>query len=192
MNPNSLIFPYECRRPRHGVHLGCYLQRIITSIDNRASILLFEHDSCPICLSRITLSILRNIEETRPNIRFPFHRLPSISALGTVENPDPMWDPSHDYDLEGDTAQAIICSDCEEHPMELGISNAITAILRTVSRNLDYKFELDPAGDVFIDILSLQDILPRNLYFFSDIIAPFSCSHPIHAGCYFRFCEVGL
>ena len=145
---------------------------------NRASIPPFEHDSCSICLCRITLSILRNIEETRPNIRFPFHRLPSISALGTVENPDPMRDPSHDYDLEGDTAQAIICSDCEEHPMELGTSNAITAILRTVSQNLNYEFELNTAGDIFIDILSLQDILPRNLYSFSDLYMRAANSDP--------------
>ena len=24
LNPNTLIFPYDCNRPCHGVHLGCY------------------------------------------------------------------------------------------------------------------------------------------------------------------------
>ena len=56
--------------------------------------------------------------------------------------------------------------------MEMGTSNTITFIQRTVAQSLDFEFELDPAEDVFIDILSLQDVLPRNLYFFTDIIAP--------------------
>ena len=45
---------------------------------------------------------------------------------------------------------------------------------------------MDPSGDVFIDTLSLQEILPRDMYHFSDHFAPFSCSHTLHSGCYFR------
>ena len=59
--------------------------------------------------------------------------------------------------------------------MEMGTSNAITFIVRTVAQNLNFEIELDPVGDVFINILSLQDVLPR-IYISSLISLP-----PSHA-----------
>ena len=95
-------------------------------------------------------------------------------------------DPTHDYDQIENSADLIICSECEDHPMDLPHTDAITLTLRTVAQAMDIHFDMDPAGDIFIDILSLQDILPQDLYFFTDIMAPFACPHPIHVGCYFR------
>ena len=66
----------------------------------------------------------------------------------------------HDYDQLGLSPEAIICSSCEEHPLEMAQSDAITRVLRTVAQEMNYEFEMDPAEDVFIDILSLQEILP--------------------------------
>ena len=35
---------------------------------------------------------------------------------------------------------------------------------------MGYQLEMDAAGDVFIDILSLQEILPYDLYFFTVLL----------------------
>ena len=82
-----------------------------------------------------------------------------------MENPNQLQqDPSHDYDLVGNTSETIICSDCEEHPMEMGTSNAITFILSTVAQNLDFEFELDPAGDVFIDSIPPRCVTKGSIF----------------------------
>ena len=94
------------------------------------------------------------------------HReLPSLLASGTVNaRIQLLHDPSYDYDQVGNKPDPVICSECEDHPMELRPSNAITFILRTIAQNLDFEFELDPAGDIFIGILPLQDVLPVFLH----------------------------
>ena len=105
---------------------------------------------------RTRLSIVQHINRNRAFRRIVFHRLPSLSASGTVDRPDQhMHDPSHDYDQVGNTPELIICSDCKDHPMEMELSDAVTLIFKTVAQSMDYEFEMDLAGNVCIVILSL-------------------------------------
>ena len=187
MTPDHIIFPYDCNRPQHGVHLGCYLHRLLIAIDNRQPIPPFEQDACPRCHARTRLAVLQHIACNRYSRRFAFHRLPYISPTGITIIPNQRaYDPSHDYDQVGEDQDIVFCSECESDILERDSSNIITFILRTVAQQMEYDFEMDPAGDVFIDILSLQEILPRDLYHISDFITPFSCPHTMHSGCYFR------
>ena len=108
MTEPTVIFPYQCQLPRHGVHLGCYIYYIMMQINRPPGRHLpLELQDCQICRARPLRRIIRSIVNLRLSHIFPHALFPSqdnrgviVQARGlclelTEEEPRPIFPPVH-------------------------------------------------------------------------------------------------
>ena len=188
MQQNSLLFPFDCLPPAHGVHLLCLTREILMQIQQPSSNQLpIDLIHCSICGARLLLSIRNQMDINRTSGTFPFYLFPSINNRGGITERlglavGPSLSPSGNPHRIVPTQPE--CNFCNQDRFDSPRSQLLCSLFCELAVSNGETYDEPRLAAFWVDRFSLDDLSLTPFSSLNEFVSPFTCDHEVHAGCF--------
>ena len=188
MQQNSLLFPFDCLPPAHGVHLQCLTREILMQIQQPSSNQLpIDLIHCSICGARLLLSIRNQMDINRTTGTFPFYLFPTINNRGGITGRlglavGPSLSPSGNPHSIVPTQPE--CNFCNLDRFDSPRSQLLCSLFSELAASNGETYDEPRLAAFWVDRFSLDDLSLTPFSSLNEFVSPFTCDHEVHAGCF--------
>ena len=188
MQQNSLLFPFDCLPPAHGVHLQCLTREILMQIQQPSSNQLpIDLIHCSICGARLLLSIRNQMDINRTSGTFPFYLFPAINNRGGITERlglavGPSLSPSGNPHRIVPTQPE--CNFCNQDRFDSPRSQLLCSLFCELAASNGETYDEPRLAAFWVDRFSLDDLSLTPFSSLNEFVSPFTCDHEVHAGCF--------